>query len=619
MKKSARSLIRLPKKSPFDSIAAAYPRAFSLTDGIPLVVKTRKTRGFDISLTDNALTINASDRADLMRALGQWLTRPDAANGLSENPPLSFIGLMVDCSRNAVPRVEFLEAEFLRLALMGYNALCLYTEDTYEVKGHPEIGHLRGRYSMKDIKRLDRCAAGYGIELFPCIQTLGHLEQILRRPAYRGLQDNPSVINLKDKATLPLIEAMIDSATAPYKSRRIHLGLDETWGLSRGHAFIPNTPIDPRDDYLAHLVQLSKICKKRGLNPMMWGDIVIGMHKGEGEFSAAQAKQLPKDMKMIFWNYYRKEKDFYVDTIKKYRAMGCEPMAAPGLWSWDRLWPSQPVTDSTSPVFMAAARETGVQEALMTMWGDDGHEAPYAASRPAYARFAEDCRSMTPNYATADALVEALYGTTADAYNLPCRYDLFPGKEAQSIDAKSSLSKSLLWDDPLLGVFAASIRGSALNKYYASLGADIKAAMKSVAANDKALFDYAYKIARVLELKADLHNNARAAYAKKNAAGLKSIISDCAELVKRVDALAVAHRTVWLAERSAFGLEVIQQRYATTIERLKEMARRIKDYQEKRMDCIEELDVKPVPFWHSPIVPPTRYALLMSGGKQWMG
>ena len=46
-------------------------------------------------------------------------------------------GVMIDCSRNAVPSVAGLKRFFQMLSGMGYNCAMLYTEDTYEVKDEP--------------------------------------------------------------------------------------------------------------------------------------------------------------------------------------------------------------------------------------------------------------------------------------------------------------------------------------------------------------------------------------------------------------------------------------------------------------------------------------------------
>ena len=45
-------------------------------------------------------------------------------------------GTMIDCSRNAVMNVKTLKKWIDLTADLGYNTLCLYMEDTYEVAGH---------------------------------------------------------------------------------------------------------------------------------------------------------------------------------------------------------------------------------------------------------------------------------------------------------------------------------------------------------------------------------------------------------------------------------------------------------------------------------------------------
>ena len=44
-----------------------------------------------------------------------------------------YLGVMLDCSRNAVMSVAELKNFILTLKKTGYNCLQLYTEDTYEI------------------------------------------------------------------------------------------------------------------------------------------------------------------------------------------------------------------------------------------------------------------------------------------------------------------------------------------------------------------------------------------------------------------------------------------------------------------------------------------------------
>ena len=94
------------------------------------------------------------------------------------------LGLMVDVSRNNVMSLDGWR-RFLPIAKkMGYNAIFLYAEDTYEVEGEPYFGYMRGRYTIDEMKELDELSASYGIEMIPCVQALAHLDTISKWGKY---------------------------------------------------------------------------------------------------------------------------------------------------------------------------------------------------------------------------------------------------------------------------------------------------------------------------------------------------------------------------------------------------------------------------------------------------
>lgn len=90
------------------------------------------------------------------------------------------LGVMLDCSRNAVMSVPTLKEWMDIMADLGYNTLMLYTEDTYEVDNQPYFGYLRGKYSQQELREIDSYASEKGIEFIPAIQTLAHLNSIFR-------------------------------------------------------------------------------------------------------------------------------------------------------------------------------------------------------------------------------------------------------------------------------------------------------------------------------------------------------------------------------------------------------------------------------------------------------
>lgn len=80
-------------------------------------------------------------------------------------------GVMLDMSRNSAMKLSTLKEYMLYMKKMGYNALFLYVEDTYEVDGEPFFGYMRGKYTKEEMKALDQYGASIGIEVIPCIQT----------------------------------------------------------------------------------------------------------------------------------------------------------------------------------------------------------------------------------------------------------------------------------------------------------------------------------------------------------------------------------------------------------------------------------------------------------------
>ena len=48
--------------------------------------------------------------------------------------------------------------------------------------------------------------------------------------------------------------------------------------------------------------------------------------------------KIPKSVDLVYWDYYHKEKYFYVDWIRRHRDLGYEPLMGSGVWTWSRLW-----------------------------------------------------------------------------------------------------------------------------------------------------------------------------------------------------------------------------------------------------------------------------------------
>ena len=113
-------------------------------------------------------------------------------------------GVLLDCTRGNIITVEHFKYWLRRLSLMGYNLVMLYTKDAYQVPGEPYFGCMRGAYSMDEIKEMDAYAKKLRIEMIGSIQTLGHLEPILRWGAYQEVRDTSSVLMVDEPQSYEL-------------------------------------------------------------------------------------------------------------------------------------------------------------------------------------------------------------------------------------------------------------------------------------------------------------------------------------------------------------------------------------------------------------------------------
>jgi len=136
-------------------------------------------------------------------------------------------GIMVDCSGGAVLSVEELKRLIVVMEKMGYNLLELCTDDTYKVEGEPYFGYLRGGYTASEIKEVDAFAKSHGVELVPCIQTLAHLTNLVKLPAYSSIVDISNILLVDEPKTYELIEKMFSSLADMYSTRLINIGMDE--------------------------------------------------------------------------------------------------------------------------------------------------------------------------------------------------------------------------------------------------------------------------------------------------------------------------------------------------------------------------------------------------------
>ena len=547
--------------------------------------------------------IEYSDLTAALRGVGRLLSEEaPPQKEIIEETTFMTAGIMLDCSRNAVMKVEHFKGWLRKIALLGFNMAMLYTEDTYELPNEPYFGYQRGRYTAEELRQIDEYAAALGIEMIGCIQTLAHLEQILKWSSYAQVKDTPRVMLIGEKKTYELIEKMISHFARHYRSRRIHIGMDEAEHFGRGrymdlHGYKPSF-----DLFNEHLQKVVRLCKKYGLEPMIWSDMYFYMGSKSGSYydtsciipNSVKAK-IPKEARLVYWDYYHPDEEFYLDWIKRHRVLGSEPIMASGIWTWHLLWYDRQLTEQNAGACVRACRKAGLNEIFFTMWGDDG---AYCDFDSAIAGLTYVSELMYCGKASQRMLARRFFAICGGDYKAVCLASDVNMHEGIALGDGSinHSSSAFLWDDPLLSIY---YRNKALQQpnhwpklrmHYKKLIASL---VKKTGDDNAEDLGHALILARILYQKIDICIELEKAYRSKRKRALRQVARKIPAMIELLGELDSSFRKIWLARNKSQGLEVLQIRFAGLIRRYEELRQRLQELLVGKIAVIDELEERP--------------------------
>lgn len=576
---------------------------FEITDTAEIELSSEQAadcKGIAISYDAKQCHIVYRDKNHFFRALGLFIENVQKGKEsfkIEESAQFSTIGPMFDLSRNAVMTVDGFKEMLRKLAIMGFDSTMLYMEDTYEIKNEPYFGYMRGRYSYDELKELDDYAHDYGIELIPCIQTLAHLEEFLKWSAALPYKDTKGSLLLESEDTLNLIENMIESVSSPFRTKKIHIGMDEAEELGRGH-YLNKHGYKPRFEMMAdHLKLVLEITDRLDLEAMMWSDMFLKLaSSASGDIYDKTTEipdhiydETPDNVQLMYWRYNETDVSHYENIINQHKGFKKKPAFAGGIWIWNTFATQYNISLKASEAALTACKAEGVEDVYVTLWGDDGFENNVLTALLGLQYYAEHAYAEELDEAKLRERVKFCTGIDEAAYLLLSDLDTPPGV-AEDNEKQTNPSKFMLWQDVLLGLFDKHIEGLDMKSYYEALEQKIHAVRDDRNELDY-IFDVPEKLTRVLALKATLGVELKAAYDNQDEVLLSKIANAIIpEVIERVRALRKAHRHQWLKTLKPFGWEVIDIRYGGLLTRLDTATERINDYLNKQIDSIEELE-----------------------------
>ncbi len=507
------------------------------------------------------------------------------------------VGLMIDCSNNCVMTIDAWRKLIPMVAKMGYDRIFVYTEDTYEVEGEPMFGYMRGRYSIEEQKELVRLGNEYGIDMVPCIQTLGHLAQIFRWGVYPN--DTESTLLVGDERTYTLIENMFKTLSDIYTTKYIHIGMDEAHNLGRCKYLDKNGYEDQSSIMRKHLTRVKEIAEKYGFTAMIWSDMLFrgwnggSYYTGKTNVPEDYVKALPEGVIPVYWDYYMKTPDRYDDMLYNHSQISDNTWFAGGIWTWLGFAPANVYTVDTSRPAIEACRKHGIKNVFFTFWGDDGGECSRFAALAGLYHVAEMCKR---NFDTDSikAGFEREFGVSYDDFTVLDEPNNVEFDQSAEFPVASA-AKHLLYSDPLLGFLDFAITPGISHKYR-----DISNRLLATAERD---FEYSYIfkttgiLSRILIYKSELGVKLRAAYRAGDREGLRRLADeDMRRIEELLPEFISCYRDLWLRENKYCGFEILEARLGGLAERIRGVRAYIYDYLEGKINGIEELECEVKPF-----------------------
>lgn len=560
-----------------------------------ILVRKSETPGFSLTVLGGKAELTYHEKTDFFRAISFYVSHAmEAEYRKKETPCFEKTGVMIDCSRNAVPTVDTIKSILRKMALMGLNLGMLYTEDTYEIKSRPYFGYMRGRYTQEELKELDNYADALGISLIPCIQTLAHLERALQWPVMENLRDGERNLMVGEEKTYELIEEMITAASAPFRSNRIHIGMDEAWELGLGR-YLNKYGYRPAGELMAeHLKRVEAILEKHHLHAMMWSDMHFiaasptrELYDAECELTPKVLAGAPKNIDLVYWDYYNETEEHYEKLIKKHQQFSAETIFAGGIWTWIGPAADYVKTIQATLPALEQCRKCGIRQVLATAWEDDGGEANLYTTLYGLQLYAEYRYTGRYEESEVQERFTACCGADSQSFLDFSLFNRIPGLKRKE-NGTITPAKTLLFEDPLIPLFEEDLRGLPCAEHYHMLAERYQTYANSQQ-QYRLLFEFYAKLANAVYLKCIWRNRAAGLIRTNDRTGAANMDETADACISSLQELKSVWSRLWYSTNKPFGFEVIDLRLGGLIGRFETAKIRMEQFSSGEIDTIEEL------------------------------
>jgi hypothetical protein len=471
--------------------------------------------------------------------------------------------LHVDLSRGAVytPNEMFRLVDFAAAA--NITSLALYTE-FFQMKQYPatyDLVEKTGQLTPAEISDIVLYGLENGIEIFPSVETLAHQEKLLATGEFEQyrLKNSRRTLDPRANGIEDFVEDYIVNAIRPYQAafaeynrrhpdkpryfNRLNVGCDETFKVSD-------------QLFTNHLQMVKTICDKHELQCFAWADMLPNL-------TADQQAQL-QGIHFVDWEYNETNPQKLSARLKCYQEKGINLTAVTtSTGSYDQLYPLSSHARRASNALLESAQQEKIPDLWISIWNDGNGESALLPSL--HTVLVTTMKAQGKTEQDADILFEQLTHISRSQLNLLEKlHGFIPDvlKQETFIRMANPL-KIIIFEDPRYIPFS-QYDPEFHNQYFTELAQEI-GGLESVHIDTIPLFQYAYRLADFLSIKADFGKLAREAYIQSKQLHDPTHMIDVAfqarTMQEKLQKLGTAHKTLWLQEKKPQGLKKIMRQY----------------------------------------------------------
>ena len=563
------------------------------------IVEVEQGSGLSIILDEKKARIVYGEKCCLFRALGllyEEIKKGNTRANINETMHFKYLGSMLDVCQNAALSVDSIKKMLCYHAVMGFNNVWFYPEDKFEMDGHPWFGYLRGIYTQKELREIDDYAYDLGIEIVPCIQTLGHLHHVMNLDAYQNIKDTNTSLYVGKEETYDFIEAMIKTMKSCFRSKRIQLGMDEVPLMCLGKYYKDNgCPADRLAVLNEHAARVKEIANCYGYeDTMIWSDTYFRLSDPNNSYISETrvprevVEKIPKGLTMVAWDYYHTDYEFYDMFLRKNIELGQPVVFAGGIWTWFGMCLKHRYTVETTNPALAVCKDLGIQEINATLWLDDGAEVSLFTGLLGLQLYAEHCYTDgMPDMKRVEERFFYCTGEHAENFKALAAPDELPVD--QVLSGKEDPTKWLLYQDIMCGKMDRNVLRYDLTPMFENARQLVEKGIYE-SKNFSYVFRHLEVLCRALKIKWNIGIRIKLAYENDDKETLKAIIDELPVLYELVSETKDLHRDMYYRENKPFGFDLIDRRYGSVLTAIQTAEYRLKAYINGEIEKLEEVE-----------------------------